>query len=387
MSTTLTSSKAPRNDEVVGGSALSIRNLNKTFHRKEGGEVPAIDNTSMEVARGEFLVLLGSSGCGKSTFLRSIAGLERPDSGVIDSHGQLWYSSDDKVVVPPERRDLSMIFQSYALWPHMTIHDNVAYPLTTGRHKLSRSAMAEQVRSVLELVGIEELAQQYPAQISGGQQQRVALARALVRNSEIVLFDEPLSNVDARVRDQLRTEIRSMQQRLGFTALYVTHDQEEALAIADRIAVIDKGRVAHLASPREVYLEPANLRVARFVGKLNEAEGVVLSTRDDGTLTVRTESGDVVAGSAEDGLVPGDTCVVVWRPERIRLGWPTPGGVNVFEGTVNSSSFLGYFTDTQLASGSRSFLWRNIGDKPVPVGDKIIMTVSPEDVRALKPMG
>lgn len=364
--------------------ALTIKDLRKVFQRKSGEQVPAIADTTMEVTRGEFLVLLGASGCGKSTFLRTIAGLETADRGVIDSHGKVWFSSDERVVVPPEKRDISMIFQSYALWPHMTIFDNVAYPLTTGRNRPSKAEVRERVDRVLELVGITELRQQYPAQISGGQQQRVALARALVRGSEIVLFDEPLSNVDARVRDQLRAEIRSMQQRLGFTAIYVTHDQEEALAIADRIAVIDKGVVAQLDTPRKVYLEPANLRVARFVGKLNEVEGVVTGV-DDGRVTVQTALGDLTAGSAQAGLVVGDRCVVVWRPDRMTLG-PSAAGMNTLEAEVVLSHFFGSFTDTQVRVGERTFLSWDIGDHPFTAGDRVTASVAPDDVRVLVPM-
>ncbi|WP_169979567.1 ABC transporter ATP-binding protein [Microbispora sp. H10836] len=384
MSVTATTAIPATSPDSDAGPALSIRQLKKVFHRPGGQDVPAIDDTTMDVAKGELLVLLGASGCGKSTFLRCIAGLETPDSGVIESHGRIWYSSQDRMLVPPERRDLSMIFQSYALWPHMTIRDNVAYPLTVGKKRPSRTEIRERVDDVLRMMGIENLAEQYPAQISGGQQQRVALARALVRGSEIVLFDEPLSNVDARVRDQLRTEIRAMQQRLGFTAIYVTHDQEEALAIADRIAVIDHGVVAHLGTPREVYLAPANLRVARFVGKLNEVDGVVSSV-EGGRVTVRTDIGEVVAGSAQEGLAVGDPAVAVWRPDRVRLGGGT-SGPNSWDGVVTSSHFFGSFTDTKVAVAGVTVLTWDLGDCPQPIQGSVRFSVAPDDVRALKPM-
>ncbi|PZH16091.1 ABC transporter ATP-binding protein [Streptomyces sp. NTH33] len=362
--------------------ALRIRGVRKMYRRSDGEMVPAVDDTTLDVAEGEVLVLLGASGCGKSTFLRCIAGLEKPDAGVIESHGKILSSAEDGVFIPPEQRDVSMIFQSYALWPHMTIFKNVAYPLTTGHHKgLSRSQVRERVMGVLEMVGIAHLAEQYPAQISGGQQQRVALARALVKDSGIVLFDEPLSNVDARVRDQLRAEIREMQKRLGFTAIYVTHDQEEAIGMADRIAVIDHGVVAHVAAPREVYLRPANLRVARFIGKLNEVEGTVTGI-EEGRITVATALGEIEASTGQDGLRTGQEVAAVWRPDRTVLG-SAGDGVNSWPGRVRTSEFYGSFTDSRIVLGDHEVMHWTTGDVPLETGGSVRLSVAPSDVRVL----
>ncbi len=377
----LLAAPAPSSTEEDPDVALHIRDLVKTYPSSDN-PVPAVDDTTLDIARGEFLVLLGPSGCGKSTFLRCIAGLEHPDAGVIESLGRSWFSSDDKILVPPERRDLSMIFQSYALWPHMTIFKNVAYPLTVGRDKASRDEVKERVHEALRLVGIENLADRYPAQISGGQQQRVALARALVRGSEIVLFDEPLSNVDARVRDHLRAEIRAMQQRLGFTAIYVTHDQEEALAIADRIAVIDHGKVLQVGTPREVYLGPATLRVARFVGKINEVPGTLVGTDEAGHHVVDTVHGRLVAENAEEGLEIGDELVVAWRPDRVDINHAD--GDNAFDATVVESHFLGSFTEVELDTGHGTMTAYSMRDDRMEPGERCTVSVTAKDLRLLK---
>ena len=250
---------------------VSVRELAKVFRREDGSHARAIDGVSLDVAPGEFVVLLGPSGCGKTTLLRSIAGLEQPDAGTIAIRGNTVFDADAGIDMPPERRRLSMIFQSYALWPHMTAFQNVAYPLQNRR--LKRREIAERVGRVFELVGIPELQRSYPGQMSGGQQQRVALARALAGDADLILFDEPLSNVDAKVREQLRVELLSMQRELGFAAIYVTHDQAEAMELAHTVAVMREGQVAQSGPPQEIYLEPASRYVADFVGSSNELRG------------------------------------------------------------------------------------------------------------------
>src|SRR5690606_21791699 len=263
-------------------AVVAITGLHKRFRRGDGSVVRAIDDVTLSVGRGELVVLLGPSGCGKTTLLRSIAGLEQPDSGEITVSGTTQYSSERGLDVPPERRNISMIFQSYALWPHMTVFDNVAYPLQSRRSRRpAKDELRRRVREALTLVGVPELERQYHSQMSGGQQQRVALARALVSNDEVVLFDEPLSNVDAKVREQLRLELLAMQRSLGFSAVCGTHDQAAAMELAHRIAVIDTGRVAQIGTPQEIYLRPATRYVANFIGASNEVVGRVEAV--DGT--------------------------------------------------------------------------------------------------------
>jgi iron(III) transport system ATP-binding protein len=321
-------------------ATIELEHLSKTFVRRSGEEVRAIDDVSLTVAAGEFLVLLGPSGCGKTTLLRSLAGLEVPTSGRIVVEGNALFDASQRINVPPEQRDMGMIFQSYALWPHMTVFGNVAYPLKS--RGVAKKPIADRVQATLELVGIAELATQFPGQISGGQQQRVALARALVAESGIVLFDEPLSNVDAKVREQLRVEIKRMHTELGFTAVYVTHDQEEAMALATRIAVLNRGSCEQLAPPRDVYRHPSTLVVARFIGTLNELDGEVTAVHDD-HLLVATSVGTVVTRFS-DGLAVGDNVTVGMRPEDVQLvhdGVDVPDQVNIWHGVTEFATFLG----------------------------------------------
>jgi iron(III) transport system ATP-binding protein len=232
-------------------SGITLLNLSKTFVRRSGEVVRAIDDVTLDINPGEFLVLLGPSGCGKTTMLRSIAGLETPSQGKVIVNDTPLFDAERRLAVPPEQRKMGMIFQSYALWPHMTVYSNVAYPLKM--RGVPGKEIRARVHETLALVGIPELTDQYPGQISGGQQQRTALARALVGGSQVVLFDEPLSNGDAKVREQLRFEIKKMHDELGFTGVYVTHDQEEAMALGTRIAVMRAGKIDQLGSSTEVY--------------------------------------------------------------------------------------------------------------------------------------
>ena len=299
------------------GPALALRDIRKHFTRRDGTKVPAVDGIDLDVAQGEFVVLLGPSGCGKTTLLRCIAGLESPDHGEITIHGDRHYVSAEGLDSSPNKRKLGMVFQSYALWPHMKVFSNVAYPLQVKR--VSRQQVRERVTEVLKTVGVGELLEQYPGQLSGGQQQRVALARALVSSDGLLLFDEPLSNVDAKVREQLRYEIRRMQQQIGFAAIYVTHDQEEAMELADRIAVLKKGRIAQLGTAQEIYETPADRYVAKFIGATNEISGSVASIEGEGRATVATEAGLVSGILGEEGLAEGDAVSVIVRPEKCEL--------------------------------------------------------------------
>jgi iron(III) transport system ATP-binding protein len=358
---------------------VSIRDLTKVFRREDGSEARAIDGVSLDVEPGEFVVLLGPSGCGKTTLLRSIAGLEQPDSGTIEIRGETVFSSERGVDLPPEKRRLAMIFQSYALWPHMTAYENVAYPLQSRR--LRKAEVRERVERVFELVGIPELQRQYPGQLSGGQQQRVALARSLAGEADLVLFDEPLSNVDAKVREQLRFELLAMQRQLGFAAVYVTHDQAEAMELAHRIAVMRQGRVAQIGGPREIYLEPASRYVADFVGSANELPGT-LRALEGGVAVVETELGEV-RGVAADGVAPGDAVVAVCRPERTRLARDEPASPNRWRAEVRAAAFLGASLEHVVRVGERTFRLWSVDTKLLEPGTETWLYVDPENVRVL----
>ena len=246
-------------------SDVRLRGLTKRWQGKP--PVTAVDNLDLDVQSGEFLVLLGPSGCGKTTTLRCIAGLETANTGEIHFGDAAVFDAARGVNVPPNKRRIGMVFQSYALWPHMTVRKNIGYPLRAQR--TDRATARKWVEETAALVDCDPLLERYPGQLSGGQQQRVAVARGLVARPELVLFDEPLSNLDARLRDQVRTEIHELHGRLGFTAVYVTHDQSEALALGDRLAIMRTGRIEQLATPEEVYEEPATEYVAGFIGMSN----------------------------------------------------------------------------------------------------------------------
>jgi iron(III) transport system ATP-binding protein len=365
---------------AAAGASGSVRvdHLKKTFRREDGTTIAALDDVSIDIHPGEFLVLLGPSGCGKTTLLRCIAGLEQPESGEIEIDGRLVFSAARKVRVPPESRRLSMIFQSYALWPHMTVFDNIAYPLKCRKHP--RSQIEPQVRSVLSKVGIGHLADQYPAQISGGQQQRVALARAIVSQDSLVLFDEPLSNVDAKVREQLRLELISMQREIGFSALYVTHDQTEAMELGHRVAVMREGDIAQLGTPREIYGAPTSRYVANFIGTTNEIEGSVGDGGGD-EIVVHSSIGSVVAGSGAAGFGRNDAVVAICRPESCELSLVEPSGANRFRGTVSTSLYAGAYTEHVVTVGEVVFRVRTSEATLFDNGAEVWLSIPPSAVR------
>jgi spermidine/putrescine ABC transporter ATP-binding subunit len=307
---------------------ISIRSATKRF-----GALEAVRQVSLDIADGELFTLLGPSGCGKTTLLRLIAGFYRPDEGSIAFDGRVMN------LVPPYQRHIGMVFQNYALWPHMTVWQNVAYGLKV--KQLPRAEIAARVAGALGKVNLEGLEERYPGQLSGGQQQRVALARALVLNPDTLLLDEPLSNLDAKIRVQVRAEIRKLQKELGITTVYVTHDQEEALTLSDRIAVIDRGVVLQVGPPRELYERPRSRFVADFIGTNNLLEGKV-QARDAGSgrVTVETAIG-VVEGFAVIPLEAGARCTVSVRPENARLAPAGPAEGSGVRGRVAFSAYLG----------------------------------------------
>ncbi len=306
--------------------AIGIAGLVKRF-----GAVTAIEALDLEVGDGEFFTLLGPSGCGKTTLLRIIAGFERQNAGDLEVGGRL---AND---IPAHRRDMGMVFQNYAIFPHMSVFDNVAYGLR--QRRFSRAEIGAKVARALELVRLEGYERRFPDQLSGGQKQRVVLARALVIEPQVLLMDEPLSALDAKVRMGLRRDIRLVQQKLGITTLYVTHDQEEALVVSDRIMVMEAGLIRQLGSPREVYEDPANLFVATFIGTSNLFDGRVERTADGCAVLVEGARLDLPALQAADGTL----LQVALRPEHLVVleGGEVPEGLLALEGVVELVSYLG----------------------------------------------
>jgi len=314
----------------VAPISIRLDRVSKRFDHTVKGEVYAVRQVSLSVATGELLTLLGPSGCGKSTTLRMIAGFEEPDEGTISIDGH------DVTHVLPNRRGIGFVFQNYALFPHLSIFENVAYGLRVqGRPE---AEIARAVSEVLELVGLARYERQQPHQLSGGEQQRVALARAVVFHPKVLLFDEPLSNLDAKLRVEMREQIRALQKRIGITTVYVTHDQEEAMAISDRIAVMDKGVVAQEGTAEDLYYRPASEFVARFIGRANLLEARVTSAQDVDVNGVRL--------ALASGKAVGETVTLVVRPEMISLRADTAGAARILQRT-----FLGEKTDYQVALG------------------------------------
>jgi iron(III) transport system ATP-binding protein len=312
----------------------------KTLTRRYG-DVAAVDRLSLEVAPGELVALLGPSGCGKTTTLRLVAGFLEPEAG------EIWVGdrclSSPSSVIPPERRRMAMIFQSYALWPHMTVAQNVAYGLKFKRD-LAKAERATKVAAMLRVVQLHGYEARYPGELSGGQQQRVAVARALVVEPEILLLDEPLSNLDANLREEMRFEIRRLHEEFGITTLYVTHDQAEAMVISDRIAVLDRGRVAQVGTAEDLFERPRTRFVAEFIGKTNVVDGMAVKSDAVayGSLTLRVARGE---------LVPGAHVALSIRPHQIQIhdAGIAASGSNVFRGAVRRASFLGESVDYEVA--------------------------------------
>jgi iron(III) transport system ATP-binding protein len=364
-------------------AAVSVRGLSKSFRDSRGSVITAVRNLDLEVMAGEMVVLLGPSGCGKTTLLRCIAGLEKPDSGRVDIAGRTVFDGARNLAIPPERREISMMFQSYALWPHMTGRENVAYPLQArGTPKTDIRPLAQRA---LDMVGVGELAAEYPATMSGGQQQRVALARALAGNSAVILFDEPLSNVDAKMREEVRGEIARMRETLGFAGLYVTHDQVEALALADRIVVLKGGAIEQIGSPQEIYHRPVSRYVGNFVGSANELAGTVRE-RADGKLGVETAIGMVWGTSYAGREWPaGQRVVLLFRPSAFGVGSsPAPDG-NSWDAKIVSSAFLGSHAELTVEVGPVRFKVWVSSRYAAAAGDSIRVDIGPEEVIVLDP--
>jgi iron(III) transport system ATP-binding protein len=364
---------------------LKITGLCTEYPGEHGQPIRAARDVSFEVPPGKLFTLLGPSGCGKTTTLRSIAGLERPQQGEIAVGADIVYSSARGVFVPPNQRGLGMVFQSYAIWPHMTVFENAAFPLRVGRKRFARRALEERVMRVLRTVDLEELAQREATKLSGGQQQRLALARALVMEPRLLLLDEPLSNLDAKLRERMRFELKRLQRELGITTVYVTHDQSEALALSHSIAVMNRGRIEQIGGPREIYERPNNQFVADFVGTTNFLDATVAGADGAaGFYRVRCELGDVRA-YAHEALSPADKIVLSVRPEDIRLSESRPQGDNIWEATIDQKVFLGEFADWQVAIGERRLQSRVHPSLRIKTGEQVYVQIDPEKCVALKP--
>ena len=352
---------------------VAVYHLTKDFDRFR-----AVDDLTLEVRKGEFVALLGPSGCGKTTVLRTVAGFVAPTAGSVSVRGA------DITHAPPHRRPTAMVFQNYALFPHLTVGENVGYGL-----RMRRVPPAERARRVaagLERVQLPGLAERFPRQLSGGQQQRVALARALVIEPDVLLLDEPLSNLDAKLRSEMRGEIRDLVKQSGTTAIYVTHDQEEALSMADRVAVMNRGRVAQVGAPRDLYEQPADLFVANFLGAANVLAGTVADVQGR-EYVVEIRDGTHVRVAAPVGAFrPGQPAAVVVRPERVRLARRGEADTGpVLSGRIHSASFVGaaihYLVRLEGEGELRAQLMAGALD--VGVGEPVEVTWDPAYVRLL----
>ena len=339
--------------------------------------VPAVKGIDFEVGRGEHVTLLGPSGCGKTSTLRAIAGLERPSAGVISIDGRVVFSSSPKISVPTERRNLSMVFQSYAIWPHMTVFENAVYGLRV--RKENKAVVQERGNWALKVVQMEKYADRKASDLSGGQQQRVALARSIAFSPSVVLFDEPLSNLDASLRVEMRSQIQELQDRVGITAVYVTHDQEEALAISDRIIVMNDGVIQQIGTPGEIYDSPRSAFVADFIGSANLVSGrVVRSERGSHMTAVETVPGIVVHGRAS-GAEEGTTVTLSIRTVYVRLSeQPPAAAINTWPGKVERVTFAGDVIEYRLSWAGGEMLCRRPPTDRMELGDDVFIHVDPE---------
>ena len=354
---------------------LTVTGLCTDYIGERGQVVQAARDVSFEVPAGKLFTLLGPSGCGKTTTLRSIAGLERPRAGEIRVGNDVVFAKD--VFIPPNRRGLGMVFQSYAIWPHMTVFENAAFPL-----RVSRKFSREKVMRVLRTVDLESFAEREATKLSGGQQQRLALARALVMEPRLLLLDEPLSNLDAKLRERMRFELKRLQRELGITTVYVTHDQSEALALSHSIAVMNAGRIEQTGTPREIYERPRNQFVADFIGSTNFLEARVLA-RDGDFYQVSSQIGGMKV-LATDALAADEIVTISVRPEDIELTEIRKDGENTWEGTVYQKVFLGESVDFVVAVGEHHLQCKAHPSLRTRVDETIYMKADPEKCVALK---
>jgi putative spermidine/putrescine transport system ATP-binding protein len=346
-------------------TALTIENLEKRFKG-----LPVLKDISLSVAQGEFISLLGPSGCGKTTTLRCIAGFEQPDSG------RILFGNQDMTAVLPEHRDIGMVFQSYALFPHMTVAENVSFGLEARR--MQRLEQRRRCAEVLAMVRLEGLEGRFPRELSGGQQQRVALARALVIEPSILLLDEPLANLDAALRDEMRFFIRDLQRRVGITSVYVTHDQAEAMVMSDRIVVMSLGQIAQVGSPRDIYEQPTSASVASFIGRSNMIAGTVKGADGAGQYQVDTPYGPV-STLGPGGLAAGTRVHIMFRPENVRVGEKRLDD-NVLPGIVTQSTYQGEARQLTVRLQPETDVVVDVaGKSQIAAGDRVSLSIAQAD--------
>ncbi|HZP96372.1 MAG TPA: ABC transporter ATP-binding protein [Candidatus Limnocylindria bacterium] len=349
-------------------TSVAVTGLTKRF----GASSAAVDGITFEVRSGTFVTLLGPSGCGKTTTLRLIAGLARPDAGEIRVGDRVLSSGSKGVFVPPEKREMGMVFQSYAIWPHMTVFENVAFPLRERR--VPQKEIRDRVMSALALVSLTDFAQRPAPLLSGGQQQRVALARALVGNPQVLLLDEPLSNLDARLREQMRFEIRNMQVRLGITTIFVTHDQLEAMTLSDSVIVMNTGRIEQIGSPREVYERPSSRYVMDFLGQVNHLPARIRIV--GGTARAAVDGAEIALPDAA-GLADGEQAVLAFRAQAITLDPRGP-----LRGVVTAATYTGGQMEYLVRVGDASIRVAAPPDTEAPVGSTVALAIAPNAIRA-----
>jgi iron(III) transport system ATP-binding protein len=367
---------------------LRVERLTKIFDNSTDQIAGGIRDASFTLEPGTFFTLLGPSGCGKTTTLRCIAGLETPDQGVIAVEGRTLFDAKSRVNVPVEQRSVGMVFQSYAIWPHMTVAENVAFPFTVSKQRrYSKAEIAEGVRRALAIVDLAGFGERSATRLSGGQQQRVALARAVVHEPRLLLLDEPLSNLDAQLRDEMRSELKRLQSKIGITTVYVTHDQSEALALSNRIAVIDRGNITQIGSPQDIYFRPANPFVARFVGATNLLTGRLLGSAN-GKASVEVLSGRQIQCVVPQGIGDPASVAVSIRPESIRLlaragGAAAGAGENCLMGRVSAVTFLGASRRVDVVSDGVNLQVTTPADMALPADGEVLLVFAPERTVAL----
>ncbi len=369
---------------------LQVENLKKQYVSFEGRPGGGVLGVTFDIAERELFTLLGPSGCGKTTTLRAIAGLETPDTGRIVLDGKEMFNSKSGTNVALYDRDIGMVFQSYAIWPHMSVFENAAYPLRVSRRRrLPRREIEKKVMAVLDMVGLADFAKRPSTQLSGGQQQRLALARAFTREPRLLLLDEPLSNLDAQLREQMRIELKRLQRETGVTAIYVTHDQAEALAISDRIAVMNNGLIAQVGTPKEIYGRPASEFVANFIGRTNLLRGVLRqSAPAEGIARVGTDIGELVC-FFPSALAAGKATALVVRPEHIAIRKADNAGpraqprLNLLGGIVRRETYLGEIVEYLVAVQGGEMLVRTALVSDVSNGDEVSLSFPAERTIAL----